>query len=518
MAENDVIGFRPGPHRHEAYLLGTKWSVSDVVRLVLQLGSVEAAATETGLERGLINTALSHYRDSELDPAKPPAKGERAGVIKVLTEAFGLLAGVTAIVYIAGSIVLTLRLAFEDLPWEAVVAQLPREFVLSTGVGQVLLPALLIGSVYGLGRLLLGSDAEAPHPPRLSDVLGKAPPPGTRLRVRASNWRRRWREAKWEELRPLLRSYLSTAVVMILPGAAVVVLRALLEEDYSPQLWLLAIAFVIMLVVSVAVHELRAVTADHYPRRRWGTPRAAVVMSGMYALAAVPVMMAAASALPLQDAKLCTTQDHEEGSVLVGQSSDRIYLGEPAGRGSRRIAVFPLSQVEELFIGDGADHAACEVGDERLALEASRSAAAAVSAADEAKHTAAGFARSLSNSQELIRRGNDLAEGADRTARAVFDATSVIVLSSAVGNERRANRLGKGITSSVSRLRRSLDSLATASAAEAPALRESVRNLAQRLAKKVQEAASAAEAAADTIQADQGASKGPSGGTGETKD
>jgi hypothetical protein len=60
------------------------------------------------------------------------------------------LAGV--LIYGAGALTLALRLAFSRLPWESVLAQLPHDLLLTTGFGQVILPASITGM---LGAILL---------------------------------------------------------------------------------------------------------------------------------------------------------------------------------------------------------------------------------------------------------------------------------------------------------------------------------------------------------------------------
>jgi hypothetical protein len=50
------------------------------------------------------------------------------------------LAAVVAVLYVVGAVVIGVRLGLRDLPSSAVVAQLPREFLLSTGLN-VVLPA-----------------------------------------------------------------------------------------------------------------------------------------------------------------------------------------------------------------------------------------------------------------------------------------------------------------------------------------------------------------------------------------
>jgi hypothetical protein len=63
------------------------------------------------------------------------------------------LAAIVAVLYVVGAVVIGVRLGLRDLPSSAVVAQLPREFLLSTGLNVVLpFPAAMV-AVYLLGEL-----------------------------------------------------------------------------------------------------------------------------------------------------------------------------------------------------------------------------------------------------------------------------------------------------------------------------------------------------------------------------
>lgn len=50
-----------------------------------------------------------------------------------------------AIIYGAGALTIALRLYFTHLNWEAVLGQLPHDLIITTGFGQIILPAILIG-------------------------------------------------------------------------------------------------------------------------------------------------------------------------------------------------------------------------------------------------------------------------------------------------------------------------------------------------------------------------------------
>jgi hypothetical protein len=78
---------------------------------------------------------------------------EQAEPLQWLKSSLGLLAGTAAVIYVTGGLVLALRLAFEDIPSLDVVSGLPREFLFSIGVTQVVAPAVLVGAALGLIEL-----------------------------------------------------------------------------------------------------------------------------------------------------------------------------------------------------------------------------------------------------------------------------------------------------------------------------------------------------------------------------
>ncbi len=74
-------------------------------------------------------------------------------------------AGITlaaALIYAAGALTVALRLYFTHLPWEAVLGQLPHDLLLTTGFGQIVLPASIIGM---LGAILLNFLINHEHGP-----------------------------------------------------------------------------------------------------------------------------------------------------------------------------------------------------------------------------------------------------------------------------------------------------------------------------------------------------------------
>jgi hypothetical protein len=78
-----------------------------------------------------------------------------------------------------------------------------------------------------------------------------------------------------------------------------------------------------------------------------------------YGVVTMIVATLAAATVPLLPAKACMGTGFARMGDLVGQGSDRIYLGE-AVPAPRRIASFPSSDVQQLFIGASASTAVCD--------------------------------------------------------------------------------------------------------------------------------------------------------------
>jgi hypothetical protein len=81
-----------------------------------------------------------------------------SGPLKTATALVGLLAGLVAGVYVLGGLVIALRMFFDAFSFNSVVTiigQLPRELVISTAMLDVLLPAALVGLLFGLVTALV---------------------------------------------------------------------------------------------------------------------------------------------------------------------------------------------------------------------------------------------------------------------------------------------------------------------------------------------------------------------------
>lgn len=211
------------------------------------------------------------------------------------------LAAIVAVLYIVGALVIGVRLGLRDLPSSAVVAQLPREFLLSTGLNVALPAPATAVALYVAASLVL-----------------------ERSEVR------------------LVRN-------SVLAGFALVVAVA----TYYLSLWAgLSDGVALAVALAVCISALLAL-------KRSGAKlvRNSVVL-------ALVVAVAAAGYYVLKDpfpAKVCSSA----GSVaavgdFIGETGDRVYIGELRDRdGRRRIASVPTAGVSQVLIGGGAEHAPC---------------------------------------------------------------------------------------------------------------------------------------------------------------
>jgi hypothetical protein len=469
-----LIGFRIVAGTREPIVLGSGLGVAELAELVrARQGSVDDAARLAGLDPLLVQAAVDYYE--EHDAGDTAAGGDNGrSALQLVAQAFALFAGITTIVYVAGSFVLALRLAFSHVPWEPVLGQLPRDFVVSTGAGQILLPALAVAAIYLTFRLLRGSDANVPSAKRWKDKDGR--------------------------ICIALRTGL-VAAVLLAPGVLFVNLRDReLRLDarifgLSEDLWAPAIGFLVIFVTTGLCRELRASVARRYSAR-WNSGVApAAAMSGIYALAVVPALVAFWAAWPLSNAKVCATKGFEKRGFLVGQTSDRVYLGEERPF-HRRLAVIPLSQVEELFIGPVAGEAFCNLPDAQAAITAQAQATEASSAAEQANLAARALA--TSDKKTLTAGAGRVADAAGAAGLAAF-AVGKAAQSSVPGQAEDVQDAGDMAIEAAQRLWSAAQRLEDSRGAAGARQRTSLEKQAKKAAKTAQKAAGMARTLADEI-------------------
>lgn len=275
-------------------------------------GSIDGATAAIGVERDVIAAGLAlHAAAPEADPTKPK---EPASGLTIAKDIFGLFAGIAVLIYVLGGVVLFARLSFSDLPNEAVFAQLPREFLITIGIGQVLIPACGVMAAHALARLL-------------------------------------WLRAEADNRYPVV-----TAGVAWLISMAVIVYAATRSggpgDPFAgdPGFWLataglLAVAIALVLVL----RHFHAI--GRLPGRLQQTW---LTLTFAYGLVAMIVATAVAATFPLLEARACFSAGFAENGLLVGQGTQRVFLGE-LRPSNPRIVSLPASEIEELFIGHRSD-------------------------------------------------------------------------------------------------------------------------------------------------------------------
>lgn len=252
--------------------------------------------------------------------------------LEVAGQVVGLLASLAVVVYVTGGLVLALRLGFENLPWDAVISQLPREFVVAVGVTSVVVPALVSAALYAAWRLHRGGQHKGPDLPR---------------------WDRASKRERWK----IFGIALGVAALLISVGVAIELVKDGLRLGVFWALPAWAITTVWVLLVLNLRSRLGAVRST---RHNWNRLSTSAVMGALAALCVLPGAVVAGAAVPLIDVKACMRSGAERTGSLVGETDDKLYFG--GGRENsdpRQIIVIPYSRLEAVWLGADATGATC---------------------------------------------------------------------------------------------------------------------------------------------------------------
>ncbi len=236
-------------------------------------------------------------------------------------QIFALLAGVATLVYVSGGAILSLRLDRNGLASEAVVSNLPREFLISIGLTEVVLPLLLVGvSLVALMFLLVNVTNMEEAGRALTD----------------------WKGARQSE-----RVMLVLAFGLLFAGGIVLAVR---QFESSWQ----ALAFV---PATVSVLFVGGQVVRNRFERRLASLGAVAWTGVLLAGCLTPWLVAVAQDRHhLLRATVCDVDGNETDGSLIGETADRIYVGESrreaAAQGRKpRIKVIPRARLTEVFIG-----------------------------------------------------------------------------------------------------------------------------------------------------------------------
>jgi hypothetical protein len=254
-------------------------------------------------------------------------------VLRAVREIGAVLAGLAALVFVLGGVVLAARMALVHLPEYDTVGQLPRELLLSIGLGGVVLPALVVTIPYVLARSMAGPRVD---PPRFTSPK---------------------RSGRRETIKITALGFAGTAALSG-PAIAVGLHRADLDS------WLLVPVLVIAGAWTfIALHTRERITRDirtldqDQRRKRYAEFDQVSKMAVLVAAWAIPGMVMLQAARPLAHAHVCTTAQPSVRGWLIGASSRDLFVGQetkPHG-----ILVIPRSRVLKTIVTTASVSGAC---------------------------------------------------------------------------------------------------------------------------------------------------------------
>jgi hypothetical protein len=231
---------------------------------------------------------------------------EQRGALETAGAIVGLLAGVVALVYVLGGLVLALRLMFDHFSFASVVTiigQLPRELVVTTAMLDVLLPAFTFGLMVALGAALLG-------------VVRGFP-------------RRVSRRSRLVELSRLSRL---EGVVLVLVAGILVSLpvgRVVATQGWTPALLSSLIGLVVTAIFALVAWSVSKVVAEG----RWQFGPKLLAIGGLASAVALTPAVMYAAALDFEDARVCVSESQlPETGQLIGEGGGRVLLENQFGK------------------------------------------------------------------------------------------------------------------------------------------------------------------------------------------
>jgi hypothetical protein len=247
-------------------------------------------------------------------------QGKSIGLTQV-GQFLGLLAGLTTLVYVGGGAVLAMRLDAKHFAPGSVVSNLPREFLISIGLTEVVLPLLIAAAILTAVVFVLVRFTNVEY---AAGALGD------------------WQHASHRQ-----RVGLVIGILVLTVGGAV---AAGLIFDHH----VLAVLFA--LVTSTLFFIGGAFQRQHYGPQIGSF--AAVAWTGvLFSLCFTPWVVAFQQRQKLLKATACSTDGTRIDGFLIGETSDRIYIGEDHKAGPKlkaRIDAIPRDPVRLLYIGEEA--------------------------------------------------------------------------------------------------------------------------------------------------------------------
>jgi len=248
--------------------------------------------------------------------------------LKTAGEAVGLIAAAVAAVYLIGGLVLALRLLLDGSSVSevaALIGQMARELVITTGLVQALGPAIIValgvGMVYAAWELPTVRDDD----PRW---------PGLHTRTAGV---------------PTWAALILLAVVLMVPAAALISV----EARWSPaEIFAVVFGFFVVYAgVLVGWYAIRRVV----PRRPGGQSRykaeRGLLAAAIWAAFTLPGALLLAGSISLEQARMClTTSADPIDGLFVASTRDTVLLVREED-GNEAVVAVPLQRIVRLDYG-----------------------------------------------------------------------------------------------------------------------------------------------------------------------
>lgn len=239
----------------------------------------------------------------------------------------GIVAALAALVYATGGIVLATRLLVAGAPFENVVAQLPRQLLMSIGLAQIVVPSLVFGGLYAAGRYVFG--------------------------------RRWWRRSRYiRGMRDVVFAALTGAFILAGIGGLRILLRVHSNDAPARDLAYLpvAAAFAWITLIVALTYRMRLARRSS----DWYSPGGVARMTAIAAFAVLPGWLVYAASVQLVPVRVCRTGLPSVYGRLIGETSDRIYVArEETKTRKSSVTVLPFDGVKGLILGRNAINVPC---------------------------------------------------------------------------------------------------------------------------------------------------------------
>jgi hypothetical protein len=261
------------------------------------------------------------------------SQNQPASTSTLITWLVATIGGLSVLLYLAGIVVVTMRLVLYRLPFEDAIADLPQSYFATVAFIEMFIPSLLVAAGYLLARYL----------------LIYAPPGPFHYDPEQPNDKRTWVwAASFAGWMALLLYFIFGRQGNVLIFWQFWVLGAFVAVGTATLCYELAIA------APSTARTRHAPPKTEDPRKRRILPRThsltVATIALLVALASLPYVVTFNSIQPLEDVKICPEQGGQTAWRMIGENGDRIWVGERSGS-SRHVVWLSNKSAKSVWIG-----------------------------------------------------------------------------------------------------------------------------------------------------------------------